>query len=112
MGDFDGTRRLITCNNVQQRGPFVYRSNFVSNLTRQMNEYRKVACLLAYSASCALLHGLLQHHYISSCRSSWLSLFTADLGPYCGFVRKSLSVLQWSPLVAAGTWISPDLLLG
>lgn len=75
-----------------------------------MVEYAKVACLFAYSVSCALLHAVLQHHYVTTCRSSWLALFTSDLGPYCGLVRKGLSVLQWSPLVASGLWIPRDLL--
>lgn len=59
-----------------------------------------VAALLAYSVSCALLHSLLQHHYLDTCRSSWLSLFSVDPGPYCGLIRKGLCVLQWSPVVA------------
>lgn len=54
--------------------------------------------LLAYSASCAFLHGLLQHHYLTTCRATWLSLFSADAGPYCGLVRKGLWALQWSPV--------------
>lgn len=76
-----------------------------------MNDYHKLACLFAYSISCALLHGVLQQHYLASCRSSWLALFIADLGPYCGFVRRGLSLLQWSPLVASGLWIPRELLL-
>lgn len=61
--------------------------------------------LFLYSLSCALLHGLLQQHYYGVCKSSWLALFSLDPGPYCVLVRKSLSVLQWSPLVASGLWV-------
>jgi hypothetical protein len=65
----------------------------------------RLAALCAYTASCWVLHGLLQHHYIDTCRSSWLSLFALDSGPYCALVRRGLSALQWSPLVATGIWI-------
>lgn len=61
---------------------------------------RRLAYLCAYTACCAALHGLLQQHYISTCRSSWLSLFAVDPGPYCALVRKGLSALQWSPVFA------------
>lgn len=64
---------------------------------------RRAACLCAYAATCALLHGLLQQHYFSTCRASWLSLFSLDPGPYCEFVRRGLSTLQWSPLLLLGT---------
>ena len=66
------------------------------------NPVRRLAYLCAYTASCAVLHGLLQQHYISTCRSSWLSLFALDTGPYCALVRKGLSALQWSPLLVSG----------
>lgn len=62
---------------------------------------RRLAYLCAYTASCAVLHGLLQQHYVSACRSTWLSLFALDPGPYCALVRRSLAALQWSPLVVA-----------
>lgn len=65
----------------------------------------RLACFCAYTASCAVLHGLLQQHYVNTCRSSWLSLFALDPGPYCAIIRKGLSVLQWSPLVASGLWV-------
>ena len=73
---------------------------------------RRVALLGAYSVSCVLLHGLLQQHYYAACKSSWLALFSLEPGPYCGLVRKSLQVLQWSPLLASGLWVPPGLLLG
>lgn len=63
---------------------------------------RRLVYLCAYTASCAVLHGLLQQHYLSACRSSWLALFLTDTGPYCALVRRGLSALQWSPLVATG----------
>ena len=47
-----------------------------------------------------MLHGLLQHHYVHTCRSSWLTLLVADTGAYCAFVRKGLTALQWSPVLA------------
>jgi hypothetical protein len=65
----------------------------------------RLACFCAYAASCAALHALLQQHYVTTCRSSWLSLFALDPGPYCALVRKSLTVIQWSPLVASGLWL-------
>jgi hypothetical protein len=68
-------------------------------------DVRRLTCLCAYTLSCAVLHGLLQQHYIATCRSSWLSLFALDPGPYCAVVRKGLSVLQWSPLVVSGAWL-------
>jgi hypothetical protein len=75
---------------------------------------RRVAWLAAYSVSCALLHNLLQHHYFATCRASWLSFLLSDPGPYCTLVRRGLSALQWSPLVASGIWIQQvpqDLIL-
>lgn len=65
---------------------------------------RPVATLCAYTVTCAVLHGLLQQHYLTACRSSWLALFSVDPGPYCAFVRRGLHVLQWSPLLALGLW--------
>lgn len=73
---------------------------------------RKIAVLCGYSASCVLLHGLLQQHYFSACRASWLALFSLDPGPYCALVRKGLAALQWSPLLASGLWAPQELLLG
>lgn len=64
---------------------------------------RRAVCLCAYTASCALLHGLLQQHYFSTCRASWLALFSLDPGPYCELVRRGLCTLQWSPLLLLGT---------
>lgn len=72
---------------------------------------RRVLHLCAYSASCVLLHGLLQQHYFSHCRASWLALFSLDSGPYCALVRKGLVALQWSPLLVSGLWAPQDLLL-
>lgn len=66
---------------------------------------RRLTRLLAYSVSCALLHTLLQQHYFSTCKSSWLALFSVDPSPYCAVVRRGLSALQWSPLLAAGALI-------
>ena len=63
---------------------------------------RQAISLCAYSVACASLHGLLQHHYLLTCRASWLSLFVLDASPYCALVRKGLHVLQWSPVLAAG----------
>lgn len=77
----------------------------------QQEPVRRVLYLCAYSASCALLHGLLQQHYFSQCRSSWLALFSLEPGPYCTLVRKSLTALQWSPLLVTGFWAPHDLLL-
>lgn len=54
---------------------------------------------LAYTAGCSLLHGLLQHHYLHTCRSSWLTILVADTGAYCAFVRRGLTALQWSPVL-------------
>lgn len=68
---------------------------------------RSVLSLCAYSLSCALLHGLLQQHYFSQCRASWLALFSLDPGPYCALVRKGLLALQWSPVLASGFWLHP-----
>ena len=72
--------------------------------------HRRAAALLAYSASCALLHGLLQQHYLGTCRSSWLALFAVDPGPYCAVVRRGLAALQWSPFVAFGALVPRHLL--
>lgn len=69
---------------------------------------RRIACLCAYSASCVLLHSLLQQHYFSACRSSWLALFSLEPGPYCALVRKGLLALQWSPLLVSGIWAPRD----
>lgn len=60
---------------------------------------RAVAAWLAYGVGCSLLHGLLQHHYLHTCRSSWLTVFVADSGAYCAFVRRGLAALQWSPVL-------------
>lgn len=62
----------------------------------------KAASFCAYAVGCSAFHGLLQQHYLATCRSSWLALFAVDPGPYCALVRKGLSVLQWTPLVASG----------
>lgn len=62
----------------------------------------RLTYLCAYTCSCAILHGLLQQYYVATCRSSWLSLFALDPGPYCAIVRKGLTALQWSPLLASG----------
>lgn len=66
---------------------------------------RRGVSLCAYSVGCAALHGLLQQHYLSTCRASWLSLFSVDPGPYCAFVRKGLLALQWAPVLACGLWV-------
>lgn len=68
--------------------------------------------LCAYAVSCAVLHQLLQQHYYSTCRGSWFALFSLDPGPYCAIVRKGLTALQWSPLLASGLWAPHRLLLG
>lgn len=75
-------------------------------------DLRRLVSLCAYSASCVLLHGLLQQHYYSACRSSWLALFSVDPGPYCALVRKGLLALQWSPLLVSGFWVPQELLPG
>lgn len=62
--------------------------------------FREAASLCAYAVGCAALHGLLQQHYVVTCRS-WLALFALDPGPYCALVRKGLHALQWSPVLAA-----------
>lgn len=64
---------------------------------------RRAVCVCAYTASCVLLHGLLQQHYFSTCRSSWLALFSLDPGPYCELVRRGLTTLQWSPVLLLGS---------
>lgn len=64
---------------------------------------RRAVCLCTYATGCALLHGLLQQHYLTACRSTWLSLFAVDPGPYCSLVRRGLSALQWSPVLALGS---------
>lgn len=66
----------------------------------------------AYATGCALLHGLLQHHYYGTCRGSWLALFSLDPGPYCEMLRRGLSTLQWSPMVAAGLVAHRQILHG
>ncbi len=68
----------------------------------------RLAYFCAYAVSCASLHGLLQQYYVQTCRSSWLALFALDSGPYCALVRKSLTALQWTPLLVTGLWL-PDL---
>lgn len=73
-----------------------------------MRETARLAYLCAYACSCAILHGLLQQHYIATCRASWISLFLTDPGPYCTILRKGLTALQWSPLVVSG--FLPDVL--
>lgn len=60
---------------------------------------RKVAALLAYSTSCALLHSLLHQHYSSAC-VSWLALFDLERSPYCSFVRAGIKALQYAPVAA------------
>lgn len=64
--------------------------------------FRQALSLCAYSVACASLHGLLQQHYVLTCRASWLAAFVLDASPYCALVRKGLHVLQWSPVLAAG----------
>lgn len=70
-----------------------------------LTDLHRLAGLCAYTASCAVLHGLLQQYYVGTCRASWLALFALDAGPYCALVRRSLTLLQWSPLLASGLWI-------
>jgi hypothetical protein len=55
----------------------------------------------AYCLSCLALHSLLHHHYVSACHS-WLAAFDVHPTPYCALVRKTLGVLQASPLFVAG----------
>jgi hypothetical protein len=59
----------------------------------------QAATLLAYSASCALLHSLLAQHYAVTC-TSWLAALSLEPTPYCAFVRGSIRALQFAPLVA------------
>lgn len=61
-----------------------------------------VSALVGYSVSCYLLHHLLQHHYLWSCKSSIFTLFLADGSTYCTFLENCLRALQWSPILAAG----------
>ena len=65
----------------------------------------RITYFFAYATSCSLLHALLQQHYMATCRSSWLALFVLDTGPYCALLRKSMAVLQWSPLLVTGMWL-------
>lgn len=67
-----------------------------------MHGLTRLVALCGYALSCSALHGLLQHHYYNTCRSSWFALFAVDPSPYCALVRRGLSVLQWSPLIATG----------
>jgi hypothetical protein len=62
----------------------------------------RVAVLLAYALSCALLHGLLQQHYTAAC-GTWFSMFYAESSPYCAFLRGGLKALQVAPVLAFGT---------
>lgn len=68
---------------------------------------RYTVSLCAYAVGCAMMHGLLQQHYYSTCRGSWLALFGMDYGPYCALVRKGMHALQWSPLAVVGLWVAP-----
>lgn len=61
-----------------------------------------VAGVFAYSVSCALLHQLLQTHYFGYCRGTWFAALGLDPSPYCAFVRKTISALEVSPLIATG----------
>jgi hypothetical protein len=58
--------------------------------------------VVAYAFSCALLHHLLQLHYYQSCKSSIFAAFFIEQSPYCEVVKRSLSALQWSPLIIVG----------
>lgn len=71
----------------------------------------RVVKFAAVAVSCSLLHTLLQAHYLSTCRSNWLALFSLDPGPYCALVRRGLAALQFSPLVVVGLLVPRDLLL-
>ena len=66
-----------------------------------MHVASRAVALVAYSVSCALLHSLLQRHYVIAC-TSWLSVLTLGTSPYCTFVKGSLRALEFAPLVAIG----------
>lgn len=59
------------------------------------------ATLLAYSFSCAILHSLLQQHYVATC-TSWLSVLSLESSPYCAFVKGGIRALQVAPVAAFG----------
>lgn len=63
---------------------------------------RHIVGLACYTLTCIGAYNLLNLHYQDTCKRGWFSVFGLDSSPYCGFIRKALSVLQWSPLVAAG----------
>lgn len=58
----------------------------------------RAVTVLAYSASCALLHSLLQLHYSATC-VSWLSVLSLERSPYCTFVKGGIRALQFSPVL-------------
>jgi hypothetical protein len=69
----------------------------------------RAASLLAYSASCALLHSLLNHHYSATC-VSWLSVLALEKSPYCAFVKGGIKVLQFAPVALLAGAQYPALL--
>lgn len=67
---------------------------------------KRLAWLCAYSYSCSVLHGLLQQQYFARCGASWLSFLALEpQGPGCALIRRGLSLLRWSPLLASGLWL-------
>jgi hypothetical protein len=70
---------------------------------------RYYTAVVTYAFSCALLHHLLQLHYINACQSSFFAVFFIESSPYCEIVKRSLLALQWSPLIVVGA-IGPSSL--
>jgi hypothetical protein len=67
-----------------------------------------IAC---YCISCVALHNLLHKHYLDAC-SSWVSAISGiQPTTYCAVVRKTLAVLQASPLLVASAVITGAPLL-
>lgn len=62
--------------------------------------------VLCYCLSCVALHSLLQQHYVTQCTNTWLSAFSIEPSAYCTIVRKTLSILQASPLVVSSAVIA------
>ena len=60
---------------------------------------------LAYSISCVLAHHLISLHYYNTCKASWFSFLGLDSSVYCGWVRRALQALQWTPLVVFAPYL-------
>lgn len=67
--------------------------------------------LVCYCLSCVALHNLLHKHYLDACNTWVAALSGTPPSTYCAFVRKTLGILQASPLLVSSAVITGAPLL-